>query len=76
MDLDIRLALSIIAFILEENIDLSGITPGKYALHLKIADQIESLKDRPEYCIQLANNGVWDETTGWNILKQTIEVTE
>ena len=62
--------------ILEREIDISGIGIGTYALHLKIADQFESIKDRPEYCIQLANKDVWDITTGWNNLKQKINITE
>ena len=74
LDFDIRMVRPNEEFIIEEELDLSGFSPGKYSLHLKIADQFESLKDRPEYCIQLANIGVWDEITGWNSLMQSIEI--
>ena len=49
---------------------------GRYGLHLKIADQFESIKDRPEYCIQLAKQDIWDYTTGWNNLHQKVNIIE
>ncbi|WP_328324901.1 DUF4832 domain-containing protein [Kribbella sp. NBC_00382] len=47
--------------------------PGKYKLLLKISDP--QLSNRPEYSVQLANQGTWQPTTGTNDLGQTITVT-
>ncbi|MEV8376125.1 DUF4832 domain-containing protein [Kribbella sp. NPDC056861] len=46
--------------------------PGKYKLLLKIADP--QLSNRPEYSVQLANQGTWQPATGTNDLGQTVTV--
>lgn len=74
LDTDIRRAKPGEDFVIEESIDLSAVPEGVYSLHLKIADQFESLADRPEYRIRLANDEVWDASTGLNSLQQVIEV--
>ncbi|MBN8650486.1 MAG: DUF4832 domain-containing protein [Cytophagales bacterium] len=45
---------------------------GEWELFLNLPDNNTSINTRPEYSIQLANEGVWSETTGHNSLKHTI----
>ena len=40
----------------------------KIDVFLNLSDPIETLKDRPEYSIRLANTNVWDSETGYNKL--------
>jgi hypothetical protein len=42
--------------------------PGRYRLALWLPDAAVRLRPRPEYAIRLANDGVWDEKSGWNVL--------
>ena len=46
----------------------SNITEGEYRLALWLPDGYESLRDNPLYAIQFANENIWDESTGFNIL--------
>ena len=48
--------------------------PGNYKLYFNLPDASPSLSNRPEYSIQFANQGVWDNTTGFNDLKFTVNV--
>ncbi len=41
---------------------------GEYRLALWLPDPAESLKNDPRYAIRFANEGVWDEAKGWNVL--------
>ena len=43
---------------------------------LTLPDPTEELRDRGEYGIQLANDGLWDETSSENILGQRLLITE
>ena len=47
---------------------------GSYDLLLKIEDPHESIRDRPEYSIRLANLDVWEEETGYNSLQHQLVV--
>lgn len=47
---------------------------GTYELLLHLPDAYESLADRPEYAIRLANEEVWEEDTGYNRLHHDIVV--
>jgi Domain of unknown function (DUF4832)/Domain of unknown function (DUF4874)/Secretion system C-terminal sorting domain len=47
---------------------------GNYALLLNLPDPSVSLYNRPDYAIQLANTGVWEATTGYNLLNHTLTV--
>ena len=47
---------------------------GTYDLSLVLADPIESIKRRPEYSIRLANENMWDNTTGANDLDHQLTV--
>jgi len=41
---------------------------GEYRLALWLPDPAERLRNDPRYAIRFANEGVWDETKGWNVL--------
>jgi len=46
----------------------SNAPEGEYRIALWLPDVYESLRDNPLYSIQFANENVWDESTGYNIL--------
>lgn len=70
---DIRLWFSETS--LKETFNTAGVlATGEYDVLLHIADTYKSLKDRSEYSIRLANQGAWEESTGYNILNHTIVV--
>jgi len=56
------------------SIQLTGVPQGDYKLYLKLADKSESLKNRIEYSVRLANTDVWDEQTGMNDLLHQLKV--
>lgn len=74
MNFDVRYVIPKFSYQLKESINTSGIPIGKYELLLKIEDISTNLKDRPEYCIRLANTGLWESTTGINTLSQTVTI--
>jgi hypothetical protein len=47
---------------------------GEWELFLNLPDKNETIDTRPEYSIRLANEGVWDEATGYNKLNHTIVI--
>ncbi|GGG99819.1 hypothetical protein GCM10007415_39590 [Parapedobacter pyrenivorans] len=47
---------------------------GTYELLLHLPDAYERLAGRPEYSIRLANDGVWEEATGYNQLHHAVQV--
>ncbi len=49
---------------------------GRYETLLHLADPIDSLRYRPEYAIRLANENAWEESTGFNNLQHSIEVSK
>lgn len=53
-----------------QNFDL-GLT-GTFQLYLWMPDQETTLETNPDYSIQLANMGLWEATTGYNDLLQTV----
>jgi len=58
------------------NITLPNDVPSNsYSLLLQITDKNSGLENRVEYCIQLANIGLWESITGYNNLLQTVIVT-
>ncbi len=57
-----------------ESLKLTGIPQGDYDLYLSITDRSESLKNRIEYSVRLANTATWDETTGMNNLKHQVTI--
>lgn len=48
---------------------------GDYDIYLNLPDPMETLRDNPDYSIQLANEGVWEAETGYNSLLMRINVT-
>jgi hypothetical protein len=46
----------------------SKMDEGNYTLALWLPDEVETLRSKAFYAVQFANEGVWDETTGYNIL--------
>ncbi|MFD1629773.1 DUF4832 domain-containing protein [Pseudopedobacter beijingensis] len=52
----------------------SDLAKGEYELLLNLPDAYESIASRPEFSIRLANNNVWEETTGYNKLNYKITV--
>jgi hypothetical protein len=46
----------------------SNITEGEYQLALWLPDGYESLQNNPLYAVRFANENIWDESTGYNIL--------
>lgn len=70
--LDVRKVVPKAAFTLKESVNLSEVPAGSYELLLKVEDGSSKLADRPDYCIRFANNGVWEATTGFNKLSQTV----
>ena len=52
----------------------SKIDNGEYSLALWLPDEAKALQSNPLYAVQFANEGVWDESTGYNILgKVTVD---
>jgi hypothetical protein len=46
----------------------SEMSEGDYNLALWLPDEAETLQNNPLYAVQLANQGLWDESTGYNNL--------
>jgi hypothetical protein len=46
----------------------SNAAGGEYSLSLWLPDEYESLQGDPRYSIQFANENIWDETGGFNVL--------
>jgi Domain of unknown function (DUF4832)/Domain of unknown function (DUF4874) len=49
---------------------------GQYELLLNLPDPMPKLENRPEYSIRLANENVWESSTGFNALNTTLEITK
>ncbi|WNG24552.1 DUF4832 domain-containing protein [Cystobacter fuscus] len=52
----------------------TSVPAGSYAVLLNLPDPAPSLSTRPEYAIQLANQNVWEASTGFNSLQRTVTV--
>jgi hypothetical protein len=64
---------------IEETLSLpTSMEPGEYQLSLHIADVSNGgiISHRPEYSIQLANQGTWDAQKGYNSLLHSLQVAE
>ena len=48
------------------DITVPALSEGEYTLSLNLPDPQPTLRNNPFYSIQLANEGVWDENTGFN----------
>jgi Domain of unknown function (DUF4832)/Domain of unknown function (DUF4874) len=47
---------------------------GAYRLSLWLPDEAQGLRNDPRFAVRLANDGVWDEKTGENVLASTFQV--
>lgn len=56
------------SILLDQTIKLPEGLSGKYTLCLNLPDPEATLHDNPRFSIQLANEGVWNEKTGYNTL--------
>ena len=54
--------------VIDQTITLPEGLSGEYALSLNLPDPCETIHDNPMFSIRLANEDIWDETTGYNIL--------
>lgn len=52
----------------------AGIVAGTYEVLLNLPDGYNSLRNMPAYSIRLANNNVWESTTGYNNLNHKITI--
>jgi hypothetical protein len=53
----------------------ASIPKGKYQVCLNLPDPSPSIRYRPEYSIRLANAGLWQPTTGYNSLQDTLAIS-
>lgn len=72
LNFDIRKVVPDVDYELEETVSLSGIPSGNYELLLKIEDSHDTLSDRTEYSIQLANTNTWEAALALNNLQHTL----
>jgi hypothetical protein len=59
---------------INNSVKLTGVPAGDYKLFLKLADKSETLKNRKEFSVRLANKNVWVEETGMNDLLHQLKV--
>jgi hypothetical protein len=52
----------------------AGAAPGLYRLSLWLPDDASALRGDPRYAIRLANDAVWDEETGENVLVRDLPI--
>ncbi|MDF2456455.1 MAG: hypothetical protein K0R51_2448 [Cytophagaceae bacterium] len=62
-------------FSIVESINISSLPVGTYEAYLNLPDSNPALALRPEYSIQFANENVWEASTGYNKLSQTVVKT-
>ena len=48
---------------------------GNYTAFLFLADPEYRLHDKPDYAIRLANNNLWEDSTGYNSLNHQLKIT-
>ena len=53
----------------------SGMPVGNYEVLLHLGDPVPALTGSPEYSIRFANEGVWEEKTGFNSLLSSVSVS-
>lgn len=76
MAIDLRKSKPLVNLEVQETLSLAGIPAGDYDLYLRIADPANSLKDRIEYSVRLANVNTWAEDNGgMNSLLRTIKIS-
>jgi hypothetical protein len=64
------------AVTVNENVTLpSNIPAGTYSMWMNLPDPAPALYGLPYYSIQLANTGVWDQSTGFNNLNHNLVIS-
>ena len=53
----------------------SDMAPGNYTLALWLPDASPELQSRPEYSIRFANHDVWDAEKGYNVVSESVKVS-
>lgn len=59
---------------LSQTIDVSSLPTGDYSSFLFLPDSESTLVSNPKYSIRLANNTVWEASSGMNNLSQTVSL--
>jgi len=54
--------------LIDQTIDLPESASGKISLYLHMPDPCKTISSNPFFSIRLANEGVWEEKTGYNLL--------
>ena len=54
--------------VVDQTVNLPSGISGEVTLWLNLPDPCTTLRDNPRFSIRLANNGTWDENTGYNKL--------
>jgi hypothetical protein len=63
------------AVTVDESVTLpSSIPAGTYSMWMNLPDPAPALYGLPYYSIQLANTGLWDQSTGFNNLNHNLEI--
>lgn len=55
--------------VIDQTIQLPASASGNVKLYLNLPDPKPALRSNPRFSIQLANEGVWEEATGYNLIK-------
>ena len=75
LDAELRLWLPGRPVVLRQTVALpSSLPAGDYDLLLHLPDPAPSLRDRNEYAIRLANDGIWEAGTGYHRLGADVKV--
>ena len=53
----------------------AGIPEGNYNLFLHLSDPAPELRYRPEFAIHMANEGIWEDETGYNDLGHVLTIS-
>ena len=76
-DVDVRTWLSGSVELSLQTVTLPlNMAPGTYKLALWLPDAAANLHSRPAYSIRLANHDIWDSTKGYNVLYDSVIISE
>ena len=67
-DIDPRFWMAGETVVISRTITLPEDAEGEYTLYLNLPDGRASLRNNPRYSIRLANDDIWDEQTGYNMI--------
>lgn len=67
-DIDPRFWMAGKTAVISRTIILPEDAEGEYTLYLNLPDGRASLRNNPRYSIRLANDDIWDEQTGYNMI--------